>query len=391
MKKIFTLLAFSIVILNAFSQNNRLSVLSYVFPEDSLSGFNQEEKKNEALGNGFFGTEHDIFMYQSKREFINKKYSLTAPVSNLDNPALNKVNNAPCVNEDFEASPVGPVAGVNGWIMLQGINSGPNSSCYMTGCCTTTASGLNSWIRTTPISLVSHSMTLPHSPLGGTKVIQLNDSVKNVGEIMRIQQTFPVTSTNYILEYAYWCALDASAHSCCSNPYLNILLYDCSNNIISSASASVAAPALQCPVTLPNWVYTGTGRGNFTGWQVKTVNLSTYIGSCVRIQVTVGDCQGWEHAGYCFFDAKCSAGTSIEDEKYKTTTTKVFPNPSNGIFQIIGAEDELITISNELGQVVKQVTLTSSNNFSAYINDLSEGLYFVNGNHIKEKIVILDK
>lgn len=388
MNKLFALIVFSLVFFNSFSQVNRNSVLTYTFAADSLSGFNEEDAKKEALLNGFLGQEFEVYLYQVKRNFINKKYNQANSTNSLDNPSFYKMNNAPCVNEDFEASPVGPVASVNGWVVLQGTNSGPNSSCYMTGCCTATANGLNSWIRTTPISLVSHSMTLPHSPLGGTKVIQLNDSVKNTGEIVRIMQTFPITSTNYILEYAYWCSLDASAHGCCSNPYMNILVLDCSNNIISMASTSVAAPALQCPTSIPNWTYTGTGRGYFTGWQVKTVNLSAYMGNCVRLQVTVGDCQGWEHAGYGFFDARCSAGTGIADEKNKTNLTKLYPNPNNGNFIIESGGEDVVTIVNGLGQIIKTIKLHAANNYSASISDLPAGIYFVAGNHFKEKIVV---
>ena len=56
---------------------------------------------------GFFGKEYTIFTYRQKRSFINNKYNLNASNNNAFKPiGISNVLNAPCVNEDFEASPV---------------------------------------------------------------------------------------------------------------------------------------------------------------------------------------------------------------------------------------------------------------------------------------------
>ena len=110
MNKLFALIVFSLVFFNSFSLVNRNSVLTYTFAADSLSGFNEEDAKKEALLNGFLGQEFEVYLYQVKRNFINKKYNQANSTNSLDNPSFYKMNNAPCVNEDFEASPVGPVA-----------------------------------------------------------------------------------------------------------------------------------------------------------------------------------------------------------------------------------------------------------------------------------------
>src|SRR5688572_26123692 len=90
---------------NSFSQqSSRLKTLNYIFPADSLAGFNETGANNRALSGGYFGLEYKVFMYRAKRNFINKKYGYS-PAPSMDsynakgsNPVINA---APCVNEDF--------------------------------------------------------------------------------------------------------------------------------------------------------------------------------------------------------------------------------------------------------------------------------------------------
>lgn len=67
----------------------------------------------------------------------------------------------------------------------------------------------------------------------------------------------------------------------------------------------------------------------------------------------------------------------------------IFPNPNAGEFEIMGVSEETILISNELGQVMKTIQLTSENNFSFTINDLNSGVYFVGNKSFKQKIVVI--
>ena len=89
----------------SFAQSDRLRYLSYVFPADSLSGFNEIKASHHALNGGYFGSEYKVFMYRAKRDFINLKYNLESGMYNSKGlPPV--INAAPCVNEGFEASPV---------------------------------------------------------------------------------------------------------------------------------------------------------------------------------------------------------------------------------------------------------------------------------------------
>lgn len=368
------------------SQSNRYAFLSYVFPSDSLSGFNDEKVKLEALSRGFFGIEYEVFIYRAKRNFINAKYG-------NDNTGTNKyelsvvANSAPCVNEDFEASPAGTVSAISGWTLTEGSNS---ASCTMAGCCPNAASGNNTWIRTTPYNTASLIGTIPNSPLGGTKVLQMNDNITNLGEVVRLSQMISVSTSNSIFQYAYMCQMDGSGHFCCDNPYFNVLFYDCSNNLIPSMTMSVL-PSYSCGLTPnPNWTSTTGGIFYHTGWQVVSVNLGAYLGSCVKVEVTVGDCDGWAHPGFCFFDAKCSASTGTSEAESETNRLKIYPNPNSGKFVIESTTEEVVFILNELGQTLRNIKLCPANNYSVAINNLAVGIYIVSGKQFKKKIVVTE-
>ncbi|MGZ3930859.1 MAG: hypothetical protein ACXVP0_05685, partial [Bacteroidia bacterium] len=47
--------------------------LTYIFPSDSLKGFDEEGAKQQALAGGFFGSEYHVIMYHMKRNYINNK------------------------------------------------------------------------------------------------------------------------------------------------------------------------------------------------------------------------------------------------------------------------------------------------------------------------------
>ncbi len=317
MKKIFNISVLILVYLlfcnqdlysQTDKQSTRLKYLSYVFPADSLSGFNEVGNSNAALSGGFFGIEYKIYMYRAKRNYINKKYHYSPPPS-MDSfkGSTPVINAAPCVNEDFEASPLGQVgATLSGWIISQGQNT---SSCTMGGCCPT-AGGLDAYIRNTPYVTGQLIGTIPASPLGGTKILQMNDFVINIGECVRIEQTFPVTSTNALFQLAYMAQMDGSGHACCDQPYLKVTMLNCTNVPLACPSLSVNAPGASCASSVPaGWTTNSSGISWTTAWQMYSLDLTPYLGSCVTIQITASDCTGWGHHGMAFVDCLCSPMT----------------------------------------------------------------------------------
>jgi hypothetical protein len=126
---------------SSFISNAQLSSkTSYVFSQDSIKGFDEVNAKAIALNSAFYGEEYKYFMYNEKRNFINKKYNikpqpeiniikapssavfLTHGISQKASSIL--VSSGSCQNEDFEdaQSNPGPQMGgvVNGWTLSGG-------------------------------------------------------------------------------------------------------------------------------------------------------------------------------------------------------------------------------------------------------------------------------
>ncbi len=313
-------LFFLFATLFSYGQTVNLKYLNYVFPNDSLLGFDEAGAQAQALAGGFFGIEYKVVMYQAKRNFINKKYGYSIPNnfnSHANKNTLPAINAAPCVNEDFEASAstTGTTAATSignalaGWVVTSGQNQWPNGSCLQSGCCPTVGTN-DAWVRTTPYTAPAPLGVIPNSPLGGTKVLQMNDNIWAQGEIVRIQQTFPVTATNALFQFAYMAMMDGAGHACCDQPYMRIELQDCMNTPLACPIVTITPPGPSCAtVTSSGWA-TNTLNISYTpSWIIKSIDLSPYLGTCITVKITVGDCDGWAHYGMAFVDCVCKPMT----------------------------------------------------------------------------------
>ncbi len=83
----------------------------------------------------------------------------------------------------------------------------------------------------------------------------------------------------------------------------------------------------------------------------------------------------------------------IEENLFSLYQLELFPNPAQGSFTIKSAVNLDVNILNDLGQMVKQVSLSSDNNYSSSVADLSPGIYFINvsgqSSTLTKKIVLL--
>lgn len=81
------------------------------------------------------------------------------------------------------------------------------------------------------------------------------------------------------------------------------------------------------------------------------------------------------------------SSTSIET--YSSSNISVYPNPSNGSLTIKSLNEGTYSIINELGQTIQQFKLNNSNQFTANIENLNNGIYFIVGDSIQQKIVVI--
>jgi large repetitive protein len=315
LKKIIFGLFMTFLFLNAnklFSQKNAIVQSNFISP-DSLVGFPEAKSGKEILDRGYNGIEYQLIMAKLKRDYVNTKYNLMDYNGFSNKPIFQTTpvaNAAPCVNEDFEISPAGTVIGntLAGWNVTSGSNPwspGPGGACA--NLVLPTAGSTELAVITTPFADALLG-TLPNSPLGGTKVVRLNDnSWSNSFLVTRISQTFPVTAANALFQFAYAGAWDGSGHACCDQPYLKITLKNCAGVNLACPTISLTPSGAACTSGVAG--YSVTGGISWTNWVIKSIDLTPYINSCVTIEVTNGDCNGGAHYGYAYFDAICKPMT----------------------------------------------------------------------------------
>ena len=83
--------------------------------------------------------------------------------------------------------------------------------------------------------------------------------------------------------------------------------------------------------------------------------------------------------------------TGIATIAANSANLAIYPNPSTGEITINSDQDITLQITNEIGQLVRTVTLNTTDS-SVKINNLANGLYFVTGHNangsVKQKIII---
>ena len=88
-----------------------------------------------------------------------------------------------------------------------------------------------------------------------------------------------------------------------------------------------------------------------------------------------------------------STCTGLWNNELDNSNITIYPNPTNGEFKIKSNNTELnLLLLNNLGQLIKELTINSSNNYQLSINDLSAGIYLITGSCnnqiLKQKIII---
>jgi len=83
---------------------------------------------------------------------------------------------------------------------------------------------------------------------------------------------------------------------------------------------------------------------------------------------------------------RVSACTGIGETAGGVSGGSVYPNPSNGEFTISAKSAIELQLINELGQVVKEISLNNGNLYKIEVKNISNGIYFLKSDgeiHIK--------
>lgn len=224
--------------------------------------------------------------------------------------------NPPCISEGFENMAGGSYStnAIPGWTL----SAGSYTSSFINGYCqdypinpTVVAVG---HVTTAPFVLGPNTPSVvPASPFSGNKVFLVNSSdlMSLNSTFKRAEYSFNVTSSNKFFQYAFFANIVNGSHStCCENHYLKIKMVDCNNNAIPCSSLAIAAPSTgsaSCTSAGVNSLLPGTNSLYTNGWQIVSVNLSSYVNTCVKLVAEVGMCVYYGHQQDLWLDTKCSS------------------------------------------------------------------------------------
>jgi hypothetical protein len=286
---------------------------------DSLQGFNENTIKASLISRNLTMSEYVSHIAFLKREFINTKYHLIKSISQNStavNPPSkiispnNFVNVIPCINEDFELTPVGTYTtgnAVAGWSVSSQVKNGCAGNTWTSG-------SMEFSVVSTPVFNFPSVGTIGPSPFGGSKVVRLNDQIPSTIST-KITTSFPVTSSNSLFQFAYAGYYQNAGHLCCDDPGLSFRVLGCNNQLLTCSSLDLTP---SCAVA-NSATYTGNSSGFWTNWQVNVIDLSPYIGSCVTIEFINSDCSFGGHYGTTLLDAQC--GSPLVNSNLNPITT----------------------------------------------------------------------
>lgn len=205
-----------------------------------------------------------------------------------------------CNNTNFEQTTAGSYTAANavtGWSV-----SSSTVSCgayfYTTGAGWVPGSSEFS-IVSTPFIGFPVIGTVLNSPLGGNKVARLNNTTPNTYQT-RLAVTLTVTSSNDGFIFAFAGYYEDPGHSCCDQPGLYVRVL---NNMGQQDYCKSVVLSPGCPSV--NATFSTSPNGSYSNWQVRYIDLTSYIGSVVTIEFITRDCSFGGHYGTTLIDASC--------------------------------------------------------------------------------------
>jgi hypothetical protein len=232
-----------------------------------------------------------------------------------------------CNNTDFESSALGTYTSANavtGWT----ISSQTVTSCISSTVWTPGSPEFS--IISTPVFTAGPIGTLGNSPLGGSKIVQLNNFTPN-STSTRLSKTFSVNPSGGTLNLAYALLLEDGSHYCCDQTSMFLRFRHPSGSILSCVTISTSSGGAYCPSGAVG--YSISGNYSWSNWVSKSIDLSPYGGMILTFEVIVSDCTCGQHRGTLFFDASCSPplNPSNEINFCPTSTVATISGPSGFI------------------------------------------------------------
>ncbi len=214
------------------------------------------------------------------------------------------------------------------------------------------------------------------NPAGGTNSLRLGDlgtfgttnqyngGIPGAGGAT-LEQKFTVTASNALFVYYYAVVIQdanstATPHSAVDQPFFKTDIYDCTGAAVACGQYLVVGGP-----NIPGFTLSALG-GNvyYKNWSPVAVDLTPYIGTCVTVRYTVGDCTIGGHFAYAYVDASC-APLAITGVNIVCPTKSTVLSAPSGLFTYSwtpgGQTTQSVTVS-------PTVTTTYSCELTSYTN-----------------------
>ncbi len=182
----------------------------------------------------------------------------------------------------------------------------------------------------------------------------------------------PLSSTNYSV-------IGKDANNCTNTTTYSVTVNQLPTLNVSTTNAVLCTGETSTLSVLGAATYNWSDNSNGTDIIVTPTTTTNYT-------VTGVDANGCSNAS--IFTQSVSVCTAIEQISFNSNSVIVFPNPNNGEFTIQSQIGDIINVTNELGQVIETIELNAQNNYSYKVNYLSNGIYFLVGKTIKQKVIV---
>ncbi|AEA44326.1 Ig-like domain-containing protein [Fluviicola taffensis] len=211
-----------------------------------------------------------------------------------------------CTNIGFDAASTAGWLGSWGHSMQTGVSPQPTPT-YTPIFYNTT--GGHHTITTPGIDIQAPIQKVCPQIPGNTNSLLLGDGPNGAYGGASIEQKFQVTASNALFIYYYALVIQdggaagggsTTAHTDQEQPYFKIDALDCGGVPIACGNLLVTGGP-----GIPGFTQLGTSGIYWKDWTAVMLDLTPYIGSCVTMRFTLGDCSIGAHYAYAYLDATC--------------------------------------------------------------------------------------
>lgn len=174
--------------------------------------------------------------------------------------------------------------------------------------------------------------------------------------------------------------------SCQGTSTVSVNVFPHANIGVTSSQAEICRGEMATITATGGVTYTWTG----TSTNSVSIDLSPIVGYYIySVQGT--DANGCVGTGTV--SLKVNSCTGLTSYNADEQLFSVYPNPNNGTFVIETSSNLNLSLTNELGQVLKTIRFNGQTKEQISVSELPKGIYFIigesNGNNISRKVIVV--